>query len=225
MYICSGDKNWTDRIGNYILSQFFKFARMMLCSNVVDFQLIKQMININEYKVWLKSTEDLSQIAIRSCMDESVVHLMKLTVCCGDFSKQILDSVQNLVCSHKTEDNPTAMCRILTIATRFETQGMLIQIIEKSNICHDNCPLGFISDVENNLKGRNKRQFDLASTFAGIGQFACSDVLKGSTQYDDWSFLMEMSRQDHQSAEHEYLRYMILVRRPLCCLLQNEIRG
>ena len=203
----------------------------MFCSHDFDFQSIKKMIDVGEYKSWFESTGYHDQERIRSCMDESVKHLMKLTVCCEKFSEQILDSVHAVVCSDNVENKYSNMCWILTITNRDETKRLLFDIIEKSNICNNRCPLdqNEKSDMKQNHSGRNKRQFDLASTFATIGQFLCGDILEGSTQ-DGLHYLFKIlsekgnSQGDmDKSVEHEYLRYMLLVRRPVCCLLQSEL--
>ena len=121
------------------------------------------------------------------------------------------------------------MCWILTITNRDVMKRLLFDIIEKSNICDNRCPLDHNkkSNTEQNYSRKNKRQFDLASTFATIGQFMCEDVLEGSTQ-DGLHFLfkeLDVRNRDDNPEEHKYLRCMLLMRRPVCCLLQNELRG
>ena len=166
-------------------------------------------------------------------MDESAKHVMKLTLCCGEFSAQILDSFHNLACFDKTEEFSGIMCGILTIADRIGIKKMLYELTEKSKICYDRCPIHQKSDhVKNNLKTRNKRQFDLASTYDAIGQIMCKDVQEGSTELDEWHYLFEKPGvdgdevdDDYPPAEREYLRYAVLLRRPGCCLRLAEQRG
>ena len=151
-------------------------------------------------------------------------HLMKLTICCEEFSAQILNSIHDVVCSDKVKSNYRDMCWILTITNRDETKRLLYKIIEKSNICQYRCPLNQKSNFKRNHGGKGKRQFDLASTFDTIGQFLCGDVLNRSTQ-DGLHFLFKELGKKDNPVGHEYLRYMLLVRRPVCCLLQSKLRG
>ena len=211
--------------------QLMKYLRIMLCSNEFDFQSIKQMIDVGKYKSWMERTGYQRQAKIWSCMDESVKHSTKLSVCCGAISKQILKSAQDIVCSDKAEEKSSTMCWILIITNRDETKRLLFKIIEKSNICNNCCPLDHDHDkkskTEQNHNKKNKRQFDLASTFDTIGQFMCEDVLEGSTQ-DGLHFLFkELSEgnKDDNPVQHKYFWYMLLVRRPVCCLLQSEQSG
>ena len=161
--------------------QLMKYLRIMYCSNEFDFQSIKQMIDVRKYKSWMERTGYQRQAKIWSCMDESVKHSTKLSVCCGGISKQILNTIQDLVCSDKAEEKSSTMCWILTITNRDETKRLLFDIIEKSNICNNCCPLdqNEKSNMKQNHSGRNKRQFDLASTFDTIRQFLCEDVQGG----------------------------------------------
>ena len=175
---------------------------------------MKHVIDVEKYRNWYDNIAGDEQKTIQSCMDDSAKHLMRMTICCGNFSAQVLEILLNSVCSGKAEDRYlNAVCKILT--TKRDTRNNLFQLIKKSNMCHDQCPL-------KSKIARNKRQFDLASIFDNIAQYMCEDVFEGSA--DDKGHLIEVGiRIEQQMVEQEYLLFTILMRRPMCCLFQVQI--
>ena len=179
------------------------------------------MIDIGEYKNWFESIAEDEQKTIQSCMDDSAKHLMKLNICCGNFSAQVLGYVLNLVCSKRAEDRYLyPFCKILAINS--ETRNTLFQLIEKSNICRNQCPLKpGIAPTKRISKRKNKRQFDLTTVFDNIAQHMCGDVFEESTQ-DEWHLIELGIRVEQQLVEQEYLLFALFTRRPTCCLFQQN---
>ena len=203
--------------------QYVKLASIRFCSNNFDSQLIKNVIDVGKYRGWFESVAGDKQKTIQSCMDDSAKHLMRMTICCGNFSAQVLEYVLNLICSKHVEDKfLSPICSIFTLNINNETRNTLFQLIEKSNICHDQCPLKpGKAPTKRISKRKSKRQFDLASIFDNIAQFMCGDVFEESA-HDEWHLIELGIQVEQQLVEQEYLLIALLTRRPTCCLFQQN---
>ena len=196
----------------------------------MEIRQITAIINVNGYRKWFESLEPVdTKHTITLCMDNSTKHSLRMAICCGKVSEEIIGSIQRIICSKRNDNN--FYCQILQFLTRPENMKILFKIIEISNICRAQhmCPLDFPTETASttrNLHVIQKRQFDLASTFDTIRQFACNDVLNGSI-IDAWSHILVQFFNDPAKAESylnsNYFLAGTLLRKPACCLVKVDL--
>ena len=202
---------------------------MKMCSAKLEVQQIEAIIDIPGYKDWFKNQKE-NQSEIRSCFEGSTNHSLRLMICCGKLSLEILNSLYNRFCLEKDQQGYNIHCSILHLTTKVDVKELMLKIMEKSKMCHNRCPLDPESQkifITNDIYELEKRQFDLASSFDVIGQFVCSDMIDGST-IDAWNSVLAIPNKDNhfvQDGFREFFLYAFLIRKPSCCLLKPQFRG
>ena len=200
-----------------------------MCSAKLEAQRIEKIIDIPGYKDWFKNQKE-NQSEIRTCFEGSTKHSLRLMMCCGELSLEILQSMHKVFCLEKAQHVYNIYCSILHLTTRTDVKELMLKFMDKSKICHNRCPLDPESQkiyITNDIYELEKRQFDLASSFDVIGQFVCSDMIDGST-IDAWDSVLDIANKDNhfvQDGFREFFVYAFLIRKPSCCLLKPQFRG
>ena len=216
----------------FLTSQVFKIATVSLCSKNLDIHQITKIMEVQGYRKWYESleTDELKQ-SITQCVENSTKFSLKMVVCCESVSERMMSSIYRRVCpaENQSKMNNNIYCKILYFITRPETKKILFKIIKTFKVCHDVCPFDY--PTMNTRVTRNlhtlvqKRQFDLASTFAILREQTCYDVLDGSTvlNYTLFKYLKFIENVWVGNDADQLFLGLVLLRRPACCLLKEQM--
>ena len=220
--------NWENVLKiKFVSFQYYKAAELVLCSENPDIYQLTNVIDVDGYREWFKKLIPAETKNIIRCFDNSVKHSLKMLVCCKEFSEKMITSIYSMICSEEKQANNNFICEILHFITRPENIETVFQIIEMSKFCNEMCPLDLPTKNARNTRSLHelyKRQFDLASTFDIIKQFACRDVTDGLTT-DAWSFILSYEDLKKDAVDQRPNPFLVAmpIRKPACCLLMAEL--
>lgn len=223
-------KHWENVLKiKFVSFQYYKAAELVLCSENPDIYQLTNVIHVDGYREWFKKLIPAETKNITTCFDNSVKHSLKMLVCCKEFSEVTINSIYSIICSEEILANNNFICKILHFITRPYNMKSLFQIIEMSKFCYDMCPLDLQAKnapPTRSLHELYKRQFDLATTFDTIKQFACRDVLDGSI-VEAWGHIFKVSyddpKKDNSDQKPNFFLLAMLIRKPSCCLLLGDL--
>ena len=201
---------------------------MSLCSKNLEIRQITKIMDVDGYKKWYENLvpDNLKQ-NITQCVENSTGWSLKMVVCCENVSERMMNSIYRRLCLAENQANYNIYCTILRFFMRPETKKILFKMIKMIKVCHDMCP--FYYPTKNARATRihtlQKRQFDLASTFAILREQVCYNVLDGSTSLN-YTLIKYLKFIENvwvgPDADRLYL-VVVLLRRPACCLLKEQI--
>ena len=194
-----------------------------MCSKRNDHTKIIDIMSVKGYKDWFQRKKENDKNKIRECVYTNLVHSMRLMICCEDVSMKILETIFSIFCSQRNQrDYGNFECMILEYINRPKIKKQIFDIIERSQICDDKCPMHLTTRERHRI---SKRQFDMASTIDNIEQLVCSDTLDVSVG-DLWSDMLTcLTYQNEDEKMIDMVMYMSLVRKPSCCLVLHLLEG
>jgi hypothetical protein len=179
-------------------------------------------INLEGFEAWFYSMTIKKRQKIQRCISEEFSDSMKLLVCCHDASRNIISFIaRGLFDLFNCPTQHPRACHLLNILLKKAEVSFLFRIIDSIKICHRRCPIEL---QDTNLPGLEKRQFDIESLLDNFRQFVC-----GANRFIDdlWSKIFTYERDEESEPEYtvDYLRFISVFRKPVCCVLADQLRN
>ena len=184
-------------------------------------------IDLKKLKEWLGNMKEEEKQKMSQCVTREVAVSFALLTCCGESSEKLsgafLRGLDSFFCSGQTGSTRKICSRL----AEPDIQKQIFTAIEISNICFNNCPIKSSSAkrmdhilLEVSL-GVKKRQFDMSTTLNYFQRSMCEDLNKILTA-ETWENTFASGWEEANVQTENFIVLVAIVRKPICCILQNR---